>query len=63
MDFYKDTFEYTKERVDSLFKPQVSKEETKKIDIDDTFNRIMGIFMLVLMVGSSLIGIIAYFLN
>lgn len=42
LDFYKDTFEYTKERVDSLFKPQVSKEETKKIDIDDTFNRIMG---------------------
>lgn len=42
LDFYKDTFEYTKERVDSLFKPQVTKEETKKIDIDDTFNRIMS---------------------
>lgn len=42
LDFYKDTFEYTKERLDSLFKPQATKEETKKIDIDDTFNRIMG---------------------
>lgn len=42
LDFYKNTFEYTNERVNSLFKPQATKEEVKKIDIDDTFNRIMG---------------------
>ncbi len=39
-----------------------TKKKKKKSNIN-TFNRIMGIFMLVLMVGSSLIGIIAYFLN
>lgn len=41
LDFYKNTFEYTDERVNSLFKPQENKE-VKKIDIDDTFNRIIG---------------------
>ena len=39
-----------------------AKKKKKKCNAN-TFNRIMGIFMLVLMVGSSLIGIIAYFLN
>lgn len=41
----------------------MSTKKKKKKSNDNTFNRIMGIFMLVLMVGSSLIGIIAYFLN
>ena len=41
----------------------MNKKKQKKKSNINTFNRIMGIFMLVLMVGSSLIGIIAYFLN
>ena len=41
----------------------MSTKKKKKKSNTNTFNRIMGIFMLVLMVGSSLIGIIAYFLN
>ena len=41
----------------------MSAKKKKKKSNANTFIRIMGIFMLVLMVGSSLIGIIAYFLN
>ena len=41
----------------------MSAKKKKKKSNANTFNRIMGIFMLVLMLGSSLIGIIAYFLN
>lgn len=41
----------------------MSAKKKKKKSNANIFNRIMGIFMLVLMVGSSLIGIIAYFLN
>ena len=41
----------------------MSAKKKKKKSNANTFNRIRGIFMLVLMVGSSLIGIIAYFLT
>ena len=41
----------------------MSAKKKKKKSNANTFNRTMGIIMLVLMVGSSLIGIIAYFLN
>lgn len=40
LDFYKTTFEYTEDRINALFKPEKTKEEVKKIDIDETFNKI-----------------------
>ena len=38
----------------------MSKKKKKKVNI---FSKIMGIFMLLLMVASSLIGIVAYFIQ
>ena len=40
LNFYKTTFEYTENRIKSLFKSEKPKEEVKSLDIDEAFNKI-----------------------